>query len=415
MSWFFTKSVDFYRQNRPDHLLTQYGSPLYAYNEQVLRERCRDMKNLVDSPLFGVNYSTKANSNLTLLNIIREEGLDADAMSPGEIHVLLQAGFKPEQIFYICNNVSVEEMAYAVERDICVSVDSLSQLELFGRAFAGRRVAVRINTGHGAGHNEKVVTAGKKTKFGVNDDQITDIKALVKRYSLRLCGLNQHVGSLFMEGSAYLAGARLLMELALEFDDLEFIDLGGGFGISYYKQAGEGPMDLAPLSRELTELIQNFQHRCGRPVHCKIEPGRYITAECGVLLGNVLARKVNSGVTYVGTDLGFNVLQRPIMYDAHHEAEIYRDGVCLEGDHETVTVVGNICESGDKLLKARSLPRMQLGDVIAVMDAGAYGYSMASNYNNRLRPAEVLIGLDGQPRLIRRRDTLEDLMRGFAL
>ncbi len=415
MRRYFTEETPFYGSTNPEELLSIYGSPLYVYNESILRKRCRDMKNLVPMEGFTADYSIKANSNLHLLKIVREEGLEADAMSPGEIHVLLAAGFTPEQILFVCNNVSADEMTYAVERGITISVDSLMQLETYGQRFPGSKVAVRFNTGYGAGHHEKVVTAGKKTKFGINDDKADAVEALLKKYNLTLCGINQHIGSLFMEESAYVASCEALLELAKRFPDLEFVDMGGGFGIPYRKQDGERSLDLAPFAQRLGEAIANFKARYGadRKMKFKTEPGRYVVAESCVLLGSVHSIKDNNDITYVGTDLGMNVLMRPVLYDSHHDIEVYRGGKLTDEGRQTVTIVGNICESGDKLAQDRTLPIIRQGDILGVMDAGAYGYSMASNYNHRLRPAEVLIAADGTHRLIRRRDTLEDLLRAF--
>ena len=415
MRRYFTEKTHFYGRTNPQELLNTYGSPLYVYSENILRQKCRDMKNLVPIDGFTADYSIKANSNLHLLKIVREEGLEADAMSPGEIHVLQAAGFAPNEILFVCNNVSAEEMAFAVERGITVSVDSLMQLETYGKNFPGSKVAVRFNTGYGAGHHEKVVTAGKKTKFGINDDKAEQVLALLKKYNLTLCGINQHIGSLFMEESAYVASCEALLDLARRFPDLEFVDMGGGFGIPYRKQDGERSLDLGPFAQRLGEAILNFKAQYGadRKMKFKSEPGRYVVAESCVLLGTVHSIKDNNDITYVGTDLGFNVLQRPVMYDSHHDIEVYRDGRLADDGRQTVTVVGNICESGDKLAQERTLPLIRQDDILGVMDAGAYGYSMASNYNHRLRPAEVLITTDGGHRLIRRRDTFEDLMRAF--
>ena len=413
---YFTERTHFYGGTNPKKLLEKYGSPLYVYNEAILRQRCRDMKNLVDAEGFTADYSIKANSNYHILKIVREEGLEADAMSPGEIHVLLCAGFQPDQILFVCNNVSVEEMRFAVDRGITVSVDSLTQLDTYGKAFPGTKVAVRFNTGYGAGHHEKVVTAGKKTKFGINDDKAERVQALLKKHNLKLCGINQHIGSLFMEESAYVASCEAMLDLALRFEGLEFVDMGGGFGIPYRKQDGERALDLKPFAERLGNAIAAFRARYGGgKMKFKTEPGRYVVAESCVLLGGVYSVKDNNDVNYVGTDLGMNVLMRPVLYDSHHDIEVYSDGKLTDEGRQTVTVVGNICESGDKLAVDRTLPFIKLGDILGVMDAGAYGYSMASNYNNRLRPAEVMIGLDGVDRLIRRRDTLDDLMRGFAV
>ncbi len=407
-------STGFFAGNRPDELLRQYGSPLYIYSERIFRERCREMQRLIDYDRFTANYSIKANSNLRLLAIAREEGLYADAMSPCEILFLEKAGFRPEQIFFVPNNVSSDELQFAIERQILTSLDSLSQLERYGRLNPGGRVAIRINPGVGAGHHEKVVTGGKKTKFGISMDQMPQVREILARYRLHLTGINQHIGSLFMEPQPYLEAARHFLALAAEFPELELIDFGGGFGIPYHKLEGQPRLDLAGLGAELTALVREFVKRYGRPVQFKSEPGRYIAAECGVLLGTVHAMKQNDTTVFAGTDLGFNVLVRPVMYDSWHDIEVYRQGKLLAGDQTSpVTVVGNICESGDIIARNRALPPLQEGDILAVLDTGAYGYSMSSTYNNRPRPAEVLIREDGHPELIRRRETCADLFRLF--
>ena len=404
----------FFGDHDPQTLLERFGSPLYVYNEAIFRQRCREMRRLIRYEPFTANYSIKANSNLALLRIAREEGLHADAMSPGEIYALEQAGFKPEQIFFVPNNVSAPELGYALERQICVSLDSLDQLALAGRLSPGLDVAIRINPGLGAGHHAKVITAGKKTKFGINAEQLDEARAIARRHHLRITGVNQHIGSLFMEPPAYLRAARHFFELAAGFPDLEFVDLGGGFGIPYHKLDGEARLDLQELQEGLDLLVSDFVQRYGRPVTVKTEPGRYVVAESGVLLGTVHALKENDGVVYAGTDIGFNVLARPMLYDSWHDIVVYRDGQPLAADPDrlqAVTVVGNICESGDILAKNRPLPPLCPGDQLAVLDAVAYGYAMSSNYNNRLRPAEVLIRQDGTAALIRRRETTEDLLR----
>lgn len=412
----YSTSNGFFGRYTPDELLAEFGSPLYVYNEPVFRQCCRDMQNLVDYPLFTANYSVKANSNLTLLGIAREEGLYADAMSPGEILFLEKAGFAPEQIFFVPNNVSAEEMRLAIEHDVLTSVDSLSQLDLYGSLNPGGQVAMRINPGIGAGHHEKVVTAGKKTKFGISMSQMAEAQALLQKHDLHLIGVNQHIGSLFMEPTAYLLAVRHFLSLAVQFPELELIDFGGGFGIPYHKLAGEERLDLGALGEQLTALIKEFAGHYAHPVLFKTEPGRYVAAEAGVLIGKIHAVKTNDHTAYAGTDIGFNVLARPMLYDSWHDMEVYRQGELLTAAEESLrpyTLVGNICESGDILAKDRKLPPLQENDTLVILDAGAYGYAMSSNYNNRLRPAEVLIDQQGEVRLIRRRDTYADLFRGF--
>jgi len=394
-------------------LTTKYGTPLYVYDEMTLRRACRDMRNLLPGKNFRVSYSAKANSNIELMRIIHGEDIDADAMSPGEIYMQQAAGFTNGQILFIPNNVSADEMRYAAGQDILISVDSLSQLELFGKVAPGGNVAVRFNPGVGLGHHEKVVTAGKKTKFGVQKEYIDEVKSLLKKYNLKLTGINQHLGSFVLVKEPFLAGVRELLEIAVEFPGLSFIDLGGGFGVPY--KPDDPRLDLADLStgldKMLTEFLSGYDNK---DVLFRIEPGRYIAAECGILLGTAHAVKTNYGNKYIGTDLGFNVIMRPILYDSYHEIHIAKkDG--SGGKTETCTVVGNICENGDIIAKDRLLPQADEGDIVAVQTAGAYCFSMSSNYNCRLRPAEVLINADGTDRLVRRRETFEDLMRTLII
>lgn len=414
MKEYFTKQTNFFGNTTPKALLEKYGSPLYVYNEALFRQRCSDMAHLVSYPNFKSNFSIKANSNLKLLMIAREEGLQADAMSPGEIYLLLKAGYKPDEILYISNNVSREEMKFAVDHNVLVSVDSLSQLKQYGEINPGGDVAIRFNPGVGAGHHEKVVTAGKKTKFGVNINLVDEVKSTLKEYNLKLVGINQHIGSLFMDSEPYIEGIKSVLKVAEQFEDLDFVDFGGGFGIPYRKQEGEERLDLVLLGKKLDNLLNSWVSKYGRKIRFKIEPGRYVSAESGVLLGRVHAVKKNYDTVFVGTDIGFNVLARPVMYDSYHEIEVYNENAEKDDvELEKVTVVGNICESGDILAKNRNLPKVLEDDIIGIMDAGAYGFAMSSNYNSRLRPAEVLIKNDGSVEVIRRRDTLEDLVRNF--
>ena len=412
----YTDSLRFYGNSTPRELADRFGTPLYVYSEAILRERCRDLMGLSARDGFGVNYSVKANANPTLLQIIRSEGLVADAMSPGELAMDALGGFTPEEILYISNNNTPEEMLEALSHGVLISVDSLSQLDMLGGLNRGGRVMARFNPGIGAGHHAKVITAGKATKFGISPDRLDEVFALLKKHELTLAGINQHIGSLFMEPQGYLEAAKVLLRLAAGLPpevlkNLEIIDFGGGFGIPYHKYEDEPRLDLAALGRGLHELISGWATETGYQGRFLVEPGRSVVAECGILLGRVTAVKENGGTRYVGTDIGFNVLMRPAMYDSFHDLEAYRGDGADAGEPVLQTVVGNICESGDILAKDRLLPPLRVGDVVGVLDAGAYGFSMASNYNQRYLPAEVLIGADGAPRLIRRRETEKDLTR----
>ncbi len=415
-----TDAASFYGLSSPRDLTAAYGSPLYVYNESMLRRRCRELRALSSHPGFFVNYSAKANTNPALLRIIREEGCLVDAMSPGELHCNRLAGFTADEILYVCNNASAEELRLAAEAGVPVSVDSLSQLDLYGRVNPGGRVLVRLNPGIGAGHHQKVITGGKATKFGIAPDALPEIRAVCAAHRLRLIGINQHIGSLFMEAEGYLRAVDFLLDYAEHtldrdlFEGLEILDFGGGFGIPYHKYEGASRLDLAALGAAFHARITAWSGRTGYRGRFYVEPGRYPTAECGVLLGTVHAIKTNGETRYAGTDLGFNTLMRPVLYDAHHDIEVYRENGRPDPELVVQTVVGNICESGDILAKDRPLPLLREGDILGVLDAGAYGFAMASNYNQRLRPAEVLIGEDGRPRLIRRRDTLEDVTAPYV-
>ena len=411
----YTDSVHFFGNTNPHTLAQAFGTPLYIYNEKILRENCRSLRALSSLPGFAVNYSVKANANPCLLKILHEEGLVVDAMSPGELHLDLLAGFTPDEILYISNNNSATEMANALAHGLLVSVDSLSQLEQLGRLNPGGRVMVRFNPGIGAGHSEKVITAGKATKFGIIPEKLDAVLALLKKYHLTLAGINQHIGSLFMQPDGYLAAVSVLLDLANRLPDairqeLTVIDFGGGFGIPYHKHAGEAPLDMSALGHALHEKLSQWASAHDYQGRFLVEPGRYVMAEACVLLGQVTAVKDNGEKHFTGTDLGFNVLMRPVLYDSYHEIELYpADDRPRPTLRQTVT--GNICESGDILAKERDLPSMYEGDLIAVLDAGAYGFSMASTYNQRLRPCEILIKEDGSSQIIRRRETLADLTR----
>lgn len=420
----YSDSVNFYGIQTPMELLRKFGSPLYVYNEDVLRRCCTELRNLCTHPGFAVNYSTKANANPALLRIIREEGLVVDAMSPGELHIVREwAGFTPEQILYVCNNVSAEELRNAVTHGVLVSVDSLSQLELLGQVAPGGSAVVRLNPGIGAGHHKKVVTGGKESKFGINFGDIPELRRILEKYDLTLAGVNQHIGSLFMQPDEYLAAVDVVFHVveqefmglnACPRSQIRIIDFGGGFGIPYRKYSGEARLDLRELGKRLDEKLWNFSNKTGYSGRFLIEPGRYVVAECGAVLSWVNSIKNNELKRFVGTDIGFNVLARPMLYDSFHDIEIFRENGVPDENLIPQTIVGNICESGDILARDRELPELRENDALAMLDAGAYGFAMASTYNQRLRPAEVLVRANGAACLIRRRETLEELTACFT-
>ena len=418
----FIQEVNFFEGNNPEELAKNFGTPLYVYNEKILRDRMKKVANVITKFPYTANYSVKANTNIHILKLALEEGLNCDAMSVGEITLLLKAGFPAERIFFVPNNVSSDELEFALNNKIMTSLDSLSQLELFGKtceklniSSENRKCAVRINPGVGAGHCEKVVTGGKKTKFGIAEYAIDQIFEIAQKYNIRIAGINQHIGSLFMDPQPYLDAVTNLLFIAIKFPNLEFVDFGGGYGIPYHKLDDEKPFPMEEFKTRLEPILDIFTKSYGKTPLFKSEPGRYCVAEGSVILGRVHATKENSGTNFAGTDVGMNVLVRPSMYDSHHDIEILRNGevVSRDGNLQEQTVTGNICESGDILAKNRQLPKIEEGDLICVLDTGAYGYSMCSSYNSRPRPAEVLICADGSVKQIRRRETIDDLLMMF--
>lgn len=408
----YINSTDFFKGNNPEEIAKQYGTPVYVYNEDIIRKHMEAVAKVITKYPYTANYSVKANTNIHILKMALEEGVNCDAMSVGEIKMLEAAGFPYERIFFVPNNVSDEEMQYAIDRNIMTSLDSLSQLEQYGELNRGGKCAVRINPGVGAGHNEKVVTGGKKTKFGISEEFIDDIFATAKKYDLKIAGINQHIGSGFMKCEPYLEAVTNLLRIAKRFDDLEFIDFGGGYGIPYHKLDDEAQYPMEEFKKALEPILDKFVSEYGKAPLFKSEPGRYCVAEGSVILSKVHAVKENNGKTFAGCDCGMNVLVRPSMYDSWHDIEVLRDGkVVSRDDLKEITVCGNICESGDLLAKDRLLPEVKKDDLLCILDTGAYGYSMCSTYNSRPRPAEVLITSDGSVKVIRRGETYEDLFR----
>lgn len=406
----FINERDFFKGNNAETIAEEYGTPLYVYNEEIIRKQMDNVAKVITKYPYTANYSVKANTNIHILKLALEEGNNCDAMSPGEISMLLKVGFPKKRIFFIPNNVSEEEMKFAIDHDIMTSLDSISQLEMYGQLNPGGKCAVRINPGVGAGHHDKVITAGKKTKFGIAEEDIPEIFKITEKYNLTIAGINQHIGSLFMDPEPYLQAVSNLLRIAMGFKNLEFIDFGGGYGIPYHKLDGETEYDMESFKERLEPILDKFVEEYGSVPLFKSEPGRYCVAEGGVILGRVHSVKQNAGRKYVGTDVGMNVLVRPSMYDSWHDIEVIRAGKIVPRENmETVTVTGNICESGDLLAQDRELPVIEKDDLVCVLDAGAYGYSMCSSYNSRPRPAEVMVCKDGSVKLIRRRETIEDL------
>ena len=260
----FINESDFLRGVSASKLLKEYGSPLYVYNEELLRKSMRTVASIITKYPYTANFSMKANSNLTILKMCLEEGLNCDAMSEGEIRLLMKAGFPKERIFFVPNNVSSDELRFAIENDILTSLDSIDQLDMYGELNPGGKCSVRLNPGVGAGHHQKVVTAGKNTKFAITDDQLDLMFDTAKKHDLKIVGINQHIGSLFMQGDQFLAAVKNLLHMAERFEHLEFIDFGGGFGVPYHKVSeNEAPFDFSKFNPKFEAILDEFVEKLG--------------------------------------------------------------------------------------------------------------------------------------------------------
>ncbi|RYX95325.1 diaminopimelate decarboxylase, partial [bacterium] len=349
-------------------------------------------------------YACKANSNVEVIKVLKEEGAGVDVVAPGEIYSAVLAGCKKEDILFTGNNMTDQELDYAVSHGVLLNVGDLSALERLGKKYPGHEVCVRINPDVGGGHHEHVITGGPESKFGIYFSDVKLALDIAEKYNLKIKGIHQHIGSNILEESTFLVAIDVLLKSAKEFPDLEFIDFGGGLGIPY--QPEDKKLDLNSLNTKVAEHFKQFCTEYGKDVEFWLEPGRFLVGESGYLLTTVNTIKTNPGYKYVGTDSGFNHLVRPTMYGSYHEIVNTSNP---DGEKEKVTVCGNICESGDIFARDRELPKITEGDILALLNAGAYGYSMASNYNTRPLPAEVLVNGDNV-KIIRRRENFEELL-----
>ena len=383
-------------------LIEQYGSPLYVYDEAILRRRCREIKMLCSDSEYHPQYSVKANANIELLKIIRSEGLSVDAMSIGEAVQEEAAGFTKQEIVFCTNNMTPAEMQLAYQHGRIAILDSLDQLEEYIQINHAENVGIRINPGIGDGHSTKVITGGK-TKFGIPLEDVPKAVTIAEGLGSSITLAHMHVGSQYLNPTVFLHAADILLNVVEQMPAVTEVDFGGGFGIPYQN---EERLNLKELGQQLQHLVTDFRQCTNRTIEFCVEPGRYITAECGELLGTVTSIKRSGKTLYAGTNIGFNVLMRPILYNAHHPILAAADAK----ETAIYTVTGNICETGDILARDIELPKLQKGNFIGILEAGAYGFSMASQYNGRLRPAEVLRECSGSFRLIRKRDELSDLL-----
>ncbi len=388
-------------------LAERFGTPLYVTDEARLRENYRNIYQAFSKYMeTEVHYACKANTSLALLNILRAEGSGIDAVSIGEIRTCLKAGFDPRKIMYTGVNVSTAELTAVADSGVMINLDSVSEMERLAALRTGLEVSFRVTPGIGSGHDAKVITGNKGAKFGVPKEKIVATYLRAEELGLKPVGIHAHIGSGGQSVEPFEDEMEVLTELVGQLDEagirLKFIDMGGGIGVPY--KPNEDEMDLNELASEVTDIIQ--QNTDIKKII--LEPGRYIVADSTILLTRCVDVKDAVTKKYVGVDAGFNTLIRPAMYDAYHYIALAnRFGKACTGRYD---IAGPICETGDYLGHDRVLPDVKEGDLVAVYDAGAYGFSMSSEYNSRPLCAEALV-CDGQAELIRERGTVEDLWR----
>lgn len=379
------------------------GTPTYVYSEAIVERQIGRLRDLVDGLPVDLLYAMKANASPALLALVRDAGLGVDAVSPGELALALRLGFARDRVLFSANMMSDDEMEAAHAAGVLLNVGELSRLDAYGAAHPGADVCVRLNPGVGAGHHAHVVTAGDRTKFGIALDRIGDVLDVAARRGLRIVGLHQHIGSGILDPALFAPSLDALLGAADRFPDLAFVNVGGGLGVPYHPDEAE--IDADAFRAVVGARLSAFAAR--RPgVRLRLEPGRFLVAQAGVLLARVTVVKAGAR-HFTGTDSGMNHLARPTVYGAYHGvANVTRP----DAAPVTTTVTGNICETGDVFAEARDVPEPHVGDVLALLDAGAYGMAMASTYNLRPLPAEVLVRASGTWETVRRRITPEALV-----
>jgi diaminopimelate decarboxylase len=406
-------------------LAETFGTPLYVYDAEMIRRRCRDL-----AAWDTVRFAQKACSNLAVLNLVRQEGVMVDAVSTGEIHRALAAGYVPHAdrgdsaggippvhpIVYTADIFDRESLDTVAKLGIHVNCGSADMIEQLAERVPGADVTLRVNPGFGHGHSQKTNTGGEGSKHGIWHADIPDVLRRAEWAGLAVSGLHMHIGSgTDLAHLAEVAGA--LERVALEIGrSLTTISAGGGLPVPY--KPGEEHADLSGYFQLWDATRKRLEDRFGHRIRLEIEPGRYLTAESGFVITEIRAVKQQGSRKYILVDAGFNTLARPVLYGSYHPMSLCPADPGTAGTPEDVAVGGPLCESGDIFTQAdggfvatRSLPRAAVGDHLVIEIAGAYGFVMASNYNSKPLPAEVLVE-GGTPRLVRARQTAEDLVRG---
>ncbi|GAC1448765.1 MAG: diaminopimelate decarboxylase [Chitinophagaceae bacterium] len=385
-----------------------FGTPVYVYHAERIKEQYGILQSAFKTSDTRFFYACKALTNINVLRYIKSIGCNVDCSSINEVLLAVKAGFDPKNILYTSSNIAFSEIEAAQKLGVNINIDSLSNLEKFGKKFGhGYPVGIRLRPNIMAGGNLKISTGHEKSKFGIPLEQIDKILNLVKRTNLFIHALHIHTGSEIKDVEVFAKGIEVLFGIAGKFPELTVFDFGGGFKVPY--QTGEDGTDIIKLGKKVTEEMEWFEEKYGRHIQVWFEPGKFLVSEAGYFITRVNVIKESSPAIFAGVDSGLNHFIRPMFYGAYH---IINNISNPGGEEKRYNGGGNICET-DTFAEDRLLNEVREGDLLVFKNAGAYGFEMASNYNSRFKPAEVLVK-EGKAHLIRRRDGLEDLMKNIV-
>lgn len=404
----FVKKIDMQSQDLVK-LAEEFGSPLYIYDAEKIKSQYDRLSSAFSKvPRLRINYAVKALSNIAILQLLKSIGSNLDTVSIQEVKLGLYAGFKPEQIIYTPNGVSFEEIEEAAGLGVQINIDNLSVLEHFGTKHPKVPVCIRINPHVMAGGNSNISVGHIDSKFGISIHQMPHILRIVENTKMHINGIHMHTGSDILDIEVFLYAAEILFEAANNFKELDFLDFGSGFKVPYYK--GDIETNIEELGKKLTKRFLAFEAAYDRELTLAFEPGKFLVSEAGYFLAKVNVVKQTTSTVFAGIDSGFNHLIRPMLYGSQHFIENISNP---KGKERFYTVVGYICET-DTFANNRRIAEIKEGDLLCFRNAGAYCFSMSSNYNSRYKPAEVL-WKDGKGILIRARETFEDLLKNQIL
>ena len=386
-------------------IANEYGSPVYVYHAEKIEEQLNKLKSGFANCNAKFFYACKSLTNINILKLMHQLGANLDCVSINEVKLGLKAGFEPQQILFTPNCVDFEEIEAGKALGVHINIDNISILEQFGNRFGNSYpVCIRLNPHIMAGGNFKISTGHIDSKFGISIHQMRHIERVVKTTGLHVAGLHMHTGSEIKDVNVFLQGLEVMFEMARHFPKLEFIDLGSGFKVPYSDD--DYATDVNMLGEKVAEAFREYEKENGRKLEVWFEPGKYLVSESGYFIVKANVIKQTTATVFVGVNSGFNHLIRPMFYEAYHRIENISNP---NGAERIYTVVGNICET-DTFAWDRKLNEVREGDYLVFSNAGAYGFEMSSNFNSRLKPAEVLVK-DGATFLIRKRDEFQDLLR----